>query len=144
MSAKHTRLRWLFWASSSLAQLLLLAGPARGEDEPVARIEIESETAAIGRLVEGKLTFRGNDYVVTLRGLAEPVRSQGTIDELRRAQDITGVFKPINAEGDLRNVDGVIIHFDPPLPLDSEGLEIELTSRRTPKISEGHREGGVE
>lgn len=144
MSGKHTRRRWSCWTSLALCELLLIAGPSRAGDKPVAKIEISSEATAIGPLVEAKMKFRGNDYVLTLRGLSERIRSEGTVDELRRAHDISGLFKPINSEGDLRNASGVIIHFSPPLPLESDHLEIELFSRTTPKISEGHREGGVE
>ena len=145
MNCKHTtHPRVVMWMSIALTGLLLTALHARGEDTPVATIDVSSATSGIGQLVEGKMTFRGNAYVVTLRGLAEPIRAEGTVDQMVRAQDISGVFRPINAEGDLRNASGVTVHFDPPLKLESDRLEIELTSRRTPKISEGHREGGVE
>ena len=72
------------------------------------------------------------------------MRAQGTADHLPRPQDISGVFRPIGEEGSLRNASGVTIHFDPPLKLESVRLEIELSSRKAPKISQGHRQGGDE
>jgi hypothetical protein len=133
------------WTRIAVAGALLAALHAYADDAPAATIEVATAKAGFGQLVEGQMDLRGNDYVLTLRGIEGPARTQGTVDHLPRAQNIAGVYRPIaGAEGALRNAAGVTIRFDPPLRLESDQLEIELLSRRTPKISQGHREGGVE
>ena len=124
---------------------LLLTSPARSDETPVATIRVTSATSGSslgGRLVEGVMSFRGNDYLLRLRGLAQSANTVGSVHRLVRARDIAGVFEPTD-EG-LRNASGVTIRFDPPLVLEKDRLEIELSSRRTPKVSGGHRESGVE
>lgn len=130
-------------ASVLLAFLLTFcAGPG---DAPVATIKVSSATSGSslgGRLVEGVMSFRGHEYILTLRGVEESARSVGAVRGLLRARDIAGVFEP--SDQGLRNASGVTIRFDPPLVLGPRGLEIEVASRRNPKMSSGHRESGVE
>jgi hypothetical protein len=143
MNRKDSRNR-IQWLSVAIAGLLLNPLHAHGDDDPAATIAVSSTSSGIGQLVEGRMSFRGSAYMLTLRGLAEPVRAEGTVDQLLRAQDISGVFRPIDSQGVLRNASGVTVHFEPPLKLAANQLEIELSGRKTPKISQGHREGGVE
>jgi hypothetical protein len=129
----------------ALLVLVLLAGPGRAEEDVVATIEVSSATAGSslsGRLVQGRMRFRDADYLLTLRGLAQSASSTGRVWGLVRARDIEGHFQP--SDRGLRNSAGVTIRFDPPLALEKDRLEIELSNRRTPKISGGHRESGVE
>ena len=132
------------WSAFAMAGALVLALHAHGDDTPAATIDVTTARSGFGELVEGQMELRGNEYVLTLRGIDGPARTQGTIDHLPRPQDISGVYRPVGTDGSLRNGSGVTIQFDPPLKLEGDRLEIELTSRRTPKISQGHREGGVE
>ncbi len=132
------------FASTVLLALLLTfcAGP---RDAPVATIKVSSATSGSnlgGRLVEGLMSFRGNEYILTLRGVAESAHSVGSVRGLLRARAIEGVYEP--TDQGLRNAAGVTIRFDPPLVLGQNKLEIELMSRRSPKVSTGHRESGVE
>jgi hypothetical protein len=133
------------FASVALLALLLTfcAGPPG--DAPVATIKVSSATSGShlgGRLVEGLMSFRGNEYILTLRGVEESAQSVGSVRGLLRARDIEGFFKP--SDQGLSNASGVTILFDPPLVLGPNGLEIEVASRRSPKVSTGHRESGVE
>jgi hypothetical protein len=124
---------------------LLLAAPAPADDAPVATIRVSSAVAGSslgGRLVEGVMEFRGHDYLLILRGLAESPHATGSVHGLLRPRDIEGVFE--SADGELRNASGVAIRFEPPLSLAAGRLEIEVRSRRSPKVSGGHRESGVE
>ena len=121
---------------------LVLAAPARPDEAPVARIAVSSATAGSsfgGDLVEGVMTFRDSEYLLTLRGVAEPARTVGAVRGLLRARDIEGVFEP--SDQGLRNTSGVTIRFDPPLSLRTGRLEIELLNRKYPKVSGGHRDG---
>ena len=88
------------------------------------------------------MSFRGHDYLLTLRGVEESARTVGSVRGLLRPRDIEGTFEPSD-EG-LRNASGVTIRFDPPLVLRAGGLEIELSSRRNPKPSSGQPGSGVE
>jgi hypothetical protein len=123
---------------------LLLISPARSDEAPVATIRVSSATSgsSFGRLVEGVMSFRGNDYLLRLRGVTEPVTTVGSVHGLLRPRDIEGVFEP--TDQGLRNAAGVTVRFDPPLSLGAGRLEIEVSSRMHPKISGGHRESGVE
>ena len=124
---------------------LLVSSFALAQDAPVATIKLSSATAGSslgGRLVEGVMSFRGYDYVLTLRGLEQSAHSVGSVRGLLRARDIEGTY---NASGEgLRNAAGVTIDFDPPLVLTASGLEIEVSTRRSPKVTGGNRESGVE
>jgi len=127
--------------------LLLLApsAPARAEEKAVATIKVTSATAGSslsGRLVEGVMKFRDAEYLLTLRGLAKSANSTGSVRGLVRARDVGGFYEP--TDQGFRNASGVTIQFDPPLELAQDELEIEVSSRRTPKVSGGHRESGVE
>ena len=140
------RAGWL--AGAFLHPLLLLAllgAPARAEEAVVATIKVSSATAGSslsGRLVEGRMHFRDADYLLALRGLAQSANSTGTVLGLVRARDIEGHYQA--SDQGFQNSAGVRIRFDPPLVLDKDKLEIELLNRKTPKISGGHRESGVE
>jgi hypothetical protein len=148
IEAAHRRprvARWLAGAFCLLLPPLLLTAPARAEEVVVATIKVSSATAGsslAGRLVEGLMTFRDAEYLLTLRGLAKSANSTGTVRGLVRARDIAGFYE-VTDQG-LRNASGVTVQFDPPLELAKDKLEIELSSRRTPKVSGGHRESGVE
>lgn len=131
------------WTTALFA--LVLALPGRAEEAPVATIAVSTATAGstLGeRFVEGVMSFRGHDYLLTLRGVAAPASSVGSVFGLRRPGDIEGPFE--STDQGLRNASGVTIRFDPPLSLAEGGLAIELSSRRNPKVSGGHRESGVE
>ena len=123
---------------------LLPNATALADDEPVATITVSSATAgsSFGRLVEGVMRFRGNDYRLTLRGVTESARTGGSVYGLLRPRDIEGVFQP--SDQGLRNASGVTIRFDPPLALGAAGLEIEVSSRFSPKNSGGQHGSGVE
>jgi hypothetical protein len=124
---------------------LLLTASAQAEEGVVATIKVSSATAGSslsGRLVEGVMEFRDAEYLLTLRGLAKSANSTGTVQGLVRSRDIQGFYEP--TDQGLRNSSGVTIRFDPPLELAKDRLQIELSSRRTPKVSGGHRESGVE
>ena len=130
---------------STLLLAFLLSAAARADDAAVATIKVSSATSGSslgGRLVQGVMSFRDRDYLLTLRGVAESVTSVGSVRGLLRPRDIEGVFEP-TAQG-LRNSSGVTIAFDPPLPLEAGKLEIEVSNRIHPKVSGGHRESGVE
>ena len=136
-------------AASSLAGTLLLAAllcaVARADDAPVATIKVSSATSGSslgGRLVQGVMSFRGQDYLLTLRGVAESVTTVGSVRGLLRPRDIEGIFEP--SDRGLRNTAGVTVAFDPPLRLEAGRLEIEVSSGVRPKVSGGHRESGVE
>jgi hypothetical protein len=129
--------------ASALLAGLLAAHCARGE-APVATIHVSSATSGSSlsaELVQGEMTFRDGEYVVALRGVATPVRSVGTAQNLVRARDVHGVFEP--SGGELRSRSGVTLRFDPPLVLTEGRLEIELLNRKTPKVSSGHPGSGV-
>jgi hypothetical protein len=85
------------------------------------------------------MSFRDRKYLLTLRGVAGPARTVGSVRGLLRPRDIEGVFEP--ADQGLRNASGVTIRFDPPLSLAAGRLEIELLNRRYPKASGGSRDG---
>jgi hypothetical protein len=138
-----SRNRLPFAAAVLLA--LLLTASARAEEAPVATIAVSSATSGSslgGRLVEGVMSFRGHDYRLTLRGVAESARTVGSVRGLLRPRDIEGVFEP--SDQGLRNASGVSIRFDPPLSLEAGRLEIELSSRFHPKNSGGQPGSGVE
>jgi len=84
------------------------------------------------------MTFRGSTYLLALRGVAEPVKSEGSVRGLLRARDIEGVFEP--SDQGLRNTSGVTIRFDPALSLRAGRLEIEILNQRYPKVSGRHFE----
>src|SRR5262245_11077245 len=124
---------------------LLSNAPVRADEAPVATIVVSSATSGStlgGRLVEGVMHFRDHDYLLTLRGVIEPVRTVGSVYGLLRPRDIEGTFQP--SDQGLRNASGVTIRFDPPLSLGEGGLEVELSSRFNPKGSGGQRGSGVE
>lgn len=130
---------------AALLLMLMLGASARAEDAPVATIKISSATSGsslAGRHVEGLMRYRGNDYLLTLHGVERSAPSVGSVRGLVRSRDIAGTYQA--SDQGLRNASGVTIVFDPPLVVGERGLEIELTSRRTPKVSTGHRESGVE
>ena len=132
-------------ASTLLLLVLLLSAAAHADDAPVATIKVSSATSGSslgGRLVQGVMSFRDHDYLLTLRGVAESVTSVGSVRGLLRPRDIEGVFVP--TDQGLRNTSGITIAFDPPLRLEAGRLEIEVSSRMHPKVSGGHRESGVE
>jgi hypothetical protein len=124
---------------------LLLAAPVLADEAPDATIAVSSATAGstLGeRLVQGVMTFRGRNYLLTLRGVAAPANTVGSVFGLLRPRDIEGAFEP--ADGGLRNETGVVIRFAPPLPLGEGRLQVELSNRMVPKVSGGHRASGVE
>jgi hypothetical protein len=130
-----------------LLALLSLSHGVRASDTPSATIRVSSASpgSSIGdQLIEGRMRFRDSDYLLTLRGLERSASSRGVVYGLLRASDIGTIFKPTDVEGELRASSGVTIRFDPPLELSEGRLEVELSNRKTPKISHGHREGGVE
>ena len=132
------------WVVGSLLLALLPSASPAADEKPVATITVSSATSgsSLGRLVEGVMSFRGHDYLLTLRGVTESARTVGSVYGLLRPRDIEGVFQP--SDQGLRNASGVTIRFDPPLPLGAGGLEIELSSRLNPKVSGGQRGSGVE
>jgi hypothetical protein len=121
---------------------LLLTLSAGADEERVAKIAVWSATSGSnlgGNLVEGVMSFRDHKYLLTLRGVAEPAKTVGSVRGLRRPRDIEGVFEP--SDQGLRNTSGVTIRFDPPLSLRAGRLEVELLNRRYPKVSGGSRDG---
>jgi hypothetical protein len=118
---------------------LLLATPGRaGEENVVARIAVSSSPAAstLGlSVVEGVMTFRGRDYLLTLRGAAASSSSVGSVSGLRRARDIEGYFRV--EDGALLNESGVRVVFDPPLQIVDGRLQILVASRIYPRVSTG-------
>jgi len=128
--------------ASAVLLALVLPAPAHADEAPVATIAVSSSTSGSslsGNLVEGVMTFRDSEYLLTLRGVAQPAKTVGAVRRLVRARDIEGVFEP--SDQGLRNAAGVTIHFDPPLSLEAGRLEIELLNRKYPKVSGGHRNG---
>ena len=139
------RARWLAGSFFLLLLAVLLTASASAEEPVVATIKVSSATAGSslgGQLVEGLMRFRDAEYLLVLRGLAKSATSTGSVRGLVRPRDIEGFFEP--TEQGLRNAAGVTIRFDPPLVLEKDRLQIEVSSRRTPKISGGHRASGVE
>lgn len=125
--------------------LALFCAAARSDETPAATIRVSSATAgsSLGSLVEGVMSFRGRDYLLRLRNVIGPARTQGSVYGLLRAGDIEGAFAPSD-EG-LRNGSGVIIRFDPPLETQPAGLKVELAGQlNKPKLSGSEREGGAE
>jgi len=88
------------------------------------------------------MSFRGQDYLLTLRGVAESVNTVGSVGGLLRPRDIEGAFKP--SDGGLRKASGVTIRFDSPLPLVAGRLEIEVSRQMSPKSSGGQPGAGIE
>lgn len=132
-------------AAGTLLLALLLSTPLRADEAPDATIEVTSATSGSslgGRLVQGVMKFRDNEYLLTLRGVAKSANTMGAVRGLVRARDIEGVFEP--SDGTLRSSKGVTISFDPALELEKGKLEVEVSNRRSPKVSGGHRESGVE
>ncbi|HXX48899.1 MAG TPA: hypothetical protein VEN47_11750 [Myxococcota bacterium] len=131
-------------APLSCSALLVWGALARG-DAPTATIRVSTATAgsSLGHLVEGVLTFRDRDYLLKLHGVTGPTQSSGSVYGLTRPRDIEGYFKPF---GDgLRNSQGVMLRFDPPLPLGPDGLEVEVAGGLQQKgISRGAPGAGVE
>ena len=143
-SVNVSRGRVRFLASVAVLALLLPAS-ARSDEAPVATITVTSATAGSslgGRLVEGVMRFRDRDYLLTLHGVATSVTTRGSVVGLLRARDIEGTFRP--ADRALKNASGVAIRFDPPLSLEADRLEIEISGGMQPKVSRGHRDSGVE
>jgi hypothetical protein len=132
------------FAAIALLGLLLPAG-ARSEDAPAATITVTSATAGSsleGHLVEGVMRFHDREILLTLHGVATSVSTRGSVTGLLRARDIEGVFRP--AGGVLKNASGVTIRFDPPLSLEANRLEIEISGGMQPKVSRGEPGSGVE
>jgi hypothetical protein len=124
---------------------LVVSAWARGDDAPVATITVTSATAGSslgGKLVEGVMHYRDRDYLLTLHGVARSVTTRGTVYSLPTAREIEGIYRS-GAKG-LQNKSGVTIRFDPPLALESDQLEIELSAGMQPKVSRGQRGSGVE
>ena len=122
---------------------LLLGVRALGADEPDAVIMVTSANpgASIGSLVQGRMRFRDQDYLLTLHGVAESVNSRGSVFGMQRARDISGAFRPA---GDvLKNVSGVTIRFEPPLVLREGRLDVEITGLLQPKNTPGQPGSGV-
>jgi len=131
----------LFAGAALLA--LLLTAPAGADEPPVAKITVSSAPAGSnlgGRLVEGEMSFRSQDYLLTLRGVAQSVNTVGY--GLLRPRDIEGTFQ--SSDRGLRNASGVTIRFEPPLPLEAGRLEIELSRQISPKSSGGQPGAGVQ
>ncbi len=135
----------LLWLLSAVLLALPWSSPVRAADAPVATIRVSSATAGGslgGHLVEGVMSFRGHDYILTLRGVAQSVTAVGSVSGLLRPEDIEGIFEP--TDKGLRNADGVTIRFDPPLSLEKGRLEIEVSRGVKPKVSGGEPGSGVE
>jgi hypothetical protein len=132
--------------AASVALLgLVFSTRARGDDAPVATITVTSATAGSslgGQLVEGVMKFRDRDYLLTLHGVARSVTTRGSVFGLVRPRDIEGFFKPTNRG--LENASGVTIRFEPPVSLESDRLEIEISGGMQPKVSRGQPGSGVE
>jgi hypothetical protein len=125
--------------------VLLNLAAAHGDEAPAAKIVVSSSTSGSslgGRLVEGRMSFRGHEYLLRMEGVAETATTTGSVYGLLRPRDVAGVFEPV---GDgLRNSSGVTIRFDPPLRLAGGKLVVEVASRIQPKLSGGAHESGVE
>ena len=132
--------------ASALLLLFLLSVAARADEAAVATIKVSSAPAGgslSGQLVRGVMSWRGHDYLLTLRGVAVPVTSVGSVRGLVRPRDIEGVFKP--SQDGMRNTSNVTIVFDPPLSLEAGRLEINVLSALQPKVSTGTPgTGGIE
>ena len=119
--------------------VLTLTGATGAEESPVATLAVSASPAAsyVGeRPIEGVMHFRGRKYLLTLRGVAGPASSVGSVFGLVRARDIAGPYTP--ADGGLRNPAGVTIRLDPPLEIVRDGrLQIDVASRIYPKVSTG-------
>jgi len=124
---------------------LLVSAHVRGDDAPVATITVTSATAGStigGQLVEGVMRFGDRDYLLTLHGVARSVTTRGSVYGLVRPRDIQGFFKP--TDQGVKNASGVVIRFDPPLSLEGDRLEIEISGGMQPKVSRGQPGSGVE
>jgi hypothetical protein len=133
--------------TSTLAPLvfllgLWLGGSAPAADPSVATIRISSAPAGGGGLVQGVMTFRGQEYVVELRGLTAPANTHGVVEGVKQPRDVEGRYHA--SERGLTNESGVTLRVTPPLSVGEKGLEIEVTGGVQPKISRGHRETGVD
>src|SRR5262245_50127937 len=98
-SLPSVRQRRLLLLSAAILGVALLANAPAGSQDPapVATIKVSSATAGSslsGRLVEGRMHFRGSDYLLALRGLAQSANSTGSVFGLVRARDIAGHFVP--------------------------------------------------
>ena len=83
--------------ASAVLLALVLTPAGRADEAPVATIAVSSSTSGsslAGRLVEGVMSFRGQDYLLTLRGVAESVDTVGSVRGLLRPSDIEGAFVP--------------------------------------------------
>lgn len=123
----------------------LLAAASARADGSIAIIKVSAAAASAslsGHYVEGVMSFRGSEYVVVLRGASASSESVGATSTLATARNVEGVYKRSGDE--LKNAAGVVLRFDPPLVLATGRLEVELVNRRTPKVSAGHRESGVD
>jgi len=142
----HWSRRALPAVSSALLLLLLLNVGTSADEAAVATIRVSAAPAAgslSGQLVRGVMSWRGHDYLLTLKGVAAPVTSVGSVRGLVRPRDIEGVFKP--SEDVLRNTSDVTVVFDPPLSLEAGRLEIVVLSALQPKVSTGTpHTGGIE
>ena len=128
-------------AASALLFALALASIAPAADAPDAVIVVTSATAgsSIGQLVQGRMRYRDHDYLLTLRGVATPETSRGSVYGLQKTRDIQGTFR---VSGDvLRNASGVTIRFEPPLRVKEDRVEIELEGLMHPKNTPG--QGGA-
>jgi hypothetical protein len=131
---------------------LLFDAPLAQSEPPPATIRVSSApsgSSLSGELVQGVMTLRGDDYIVALRGVATPVSSVGTAHDIVRPRDVEGVYArraggERSTDDELRSASGVRLRFDPPLELPEGRLEVEVLSRRIPKVSSGHRESGVD
>ena len=133
------------WIVGAAVLALALGSAARADDVPVAKISVTSATAGShlgGKLVEGFLRFRGGDYLLILRGVAQTVTTRGDVFGAKRARDIGGTYRSEN--GALKNANGVVIRFDPPIELSEGRLEIEVSAAIQPKQSRGAPGAGVE
>jgi hypothetical protein len=126
----------------AVALALVIAGPAAAADPSVATIRISSAPAGGGGLVQGVMTFRGQEYLVELRGVTQPVEARGTVEGLKQPRDVEGRYHA--SEGGLTNEAGVTLRVKPALAIGEKGLEVEVSSGVQPKTSRGHRETGVD
>ena len=136
--------RWFLIGCAALVALLSSAR-AFGDDKQVATIVVTSATAGSslgGKLVEGVMHYRDRDYLLILHGVAKSVTTRGQVYAMPTAREIEGIYRP-GAQG-LQNKSGVTLRFDPPLQLEKDRLEIELSAGMQPKVSRGQRGSGVE
>ena len=144
MPQQHTRMTVL---AGFVAMAALTAPPVSCADEariPDATISVSSSTAASAlglTLLEGVLRHRDKAYRLTLHGALPTAGSTGKVYGLVQARDVEGSYKLDN--GRLSNDRGVTVVFDPPLDLSSGQLQIDISSRVSPKGSAGQR-GTVE